>query len=91
MRSGYKNLSSKFSLDLENEVKVTKTLSALKLVRMIHPGKFGGIPSTGSRNIVSTRNCHADADTDADANGIRTGTNMSPLTFGWEHNTTDNT
>ena len=47
---------------------------------MIYPGKFGGVPSTGSRDIVCIRVCHAD--TDADANGIRTETNMSPLTFG---------
>ena len=47
---------------------------------MIYPGKFGGIPSTGSRNVVGTRFCHADANaaTDADPNGIRTETNMSP-------------
>ena len=51
---------------------------AQKLVPMIHPGKFGGIPSTGSRDIVGTRTCHADADTDADTNGIRTETNMPP-------------
>ena len=42
---------------------------------MIYPGKFGEIPSTGSRDIVGTRICHADT------NGIRTETNMSPLTF----------
>ena len=48
----------------------------------MYPGKFGGIPSTGSRDIVGTRFCHADVDTDADSNGIRTETNMSPLTFG---------
>ena len=55
-----------------NEIKVTKTLSALKLVPIIHPGKFGGIPSTSSRIYYA----------DADTNGIRTETNMSPLTFG---------
>ena len=45
---------------------------------MICPGKFGVIPWTGLRDIVGTRICHADADT----NGIRTETNMSPLTLG---------
>ena len=49
---------------------------------MIYIGKFGGISSTGSSDIVGTRFCHADADTDADSNGIRTETNMTPLTFG---------
>ena len=52
---------------------------------MIYPGTFGGIPSLGSRNIEGTRICQADADTDADANGIRTETNMAPLTFGGGH------
>ena len=36
---------------------------------------------TGSRDIVGTRICHANADAD-DTNGIRTETNMSPLNFG---------
>ena len=53
---------------------------------MIHQGKYGGIPSTGSRDIVGTRICQddadANADTDADTNGIRTETNMSSLDFG---------
>ena len=48
---------------------------------MIQPGKFGGIPSTGSRDIVGTKICHTNADTDADS-VIRTETSMSPLTFG---------
>ena len=52
----------KSSYDLENEVKFIKTLSALKLVPMRHPGKFGGIPSTGSRDIMGTRIRHADAE-----------------------------
>ena len=56
--SGYKKLSSKSSSDLENEVKVTKIFSALKLVPMMYPCKFGEIPSIGSRDIVGTRNCH---------------------------------
>ena len=59
-------------------MKVTKTNSALKLAPNIYPGKFGGIPSTGSRDIMGTRICHADVDTDADSNEIRTETNMSP-------------
>ena len=29
-----------------------KTKSALKLVPIIYPGKYGGIPSTGSRDIL---------------------------------------
>ena len=45
---------------------------------MINPGKFGGIPSNGASDIMGTNICHADADTDADNNGIRTETNMSP-------------
>ena len=45
---------------------------------MIYPGKFGGIPSIGSRGIVDTRFCHVNADTDTDSNGIHTDTNMSP-------------
>ena len=66
--------------DLENEVKVTETLSALKLVQMIYPGQYGGIPSTGSRDSMGTRICHAnaDADTHADTNGIRTETKIPP-------------
>ena len=79
---GYKYLLCKSSCDLENKVKVTKTLSALKLVPIIYTGKYGGIPSTGSRDIVGTRICcanaGADAHTDADTNGIRTKTNMPP-------------
>ena len=37
---------------------------------------------------MGTRICHADADTDADSNGIRTETNMSPppLCVGGGHN-----
>ena len=38
------------SCDLENEVKVTKILSALKLVPMIYPCKFGEISPVGSRD-----------------------------------------
>ena len=79
---GYKSLPHKSYCDLENKVKVTKTSTALKLVPIIYPGKFGGISSSGSGDIVGTRICHADADTDADSNGIRTEINMSPLTFG---------
>ena len=40
------------------------------------------VPSHGSRDIVGTRICHANADIDADTKGIRTEINMSPLTFG---------
>ena len=43
---------------------------------MNHTCKFGGIPSTGSRDIMGASICHADADMDADANGIRAETNM---------------
>ena len=47
---------------------------------------FGGIPSTGSRDIVGTRICHADvnadADTDADTNGSALKPICAPLTFG---------
>ena len=50
----YKNLSPKSSCDLKNEVKVIKTESALKLVPIIHPAKFGGIQSNGSRDIMGT-------------------------------------
>ena len=42
---------------------------------MTYPGKFAGIPLTASRDIVGTRIGHADADTGADSNGIRTETN----------------
>ena len=35
---------------------------------------------------MGTRICHADTDTDADSNGIRIETSMSPLTFGGGHN-----
>ena len=49
---------------------------------MIYPGKYGGILSTGSRDIVGTRICHTNADadavTEAHTNGIRTETTMSP-------------
>ena len=41
--------------DLENEVKVTKIESALKLVSMIYPCKFGEIPPIGSKDIMGTR------------------------------------
>ena len=84
---GYQNSSPKSSCDLETEVKVTNTLSALMLFPVIHPDNFSGIPLTGSRNIVGTRICHVDtdantnADTDADSNGIRTEFNMPPLTL----------
>ena len=39
------------------------------------------------QDIVGTRICHAnaDTDTDADTNGIRTETDMSALTFGGGH------
>ena len=37
------------------------------------------ISFTCLRDIVYTRICHADADTDADTNGIRTEANISPL------------
>ena len=47
---------------------------------MIHPGKFGGIPFTGSRDIVGTRICHAKDETDADTE-IRTEPICPPLTF----------
>ena len=49
---------------------------------MIYPGKYGGLLSTGSRDIVGTRICHTNADadavTEAHTNGIRTETTMSP-------------
>ena len=44
---------------------------------MIYPRTFGGNPPTGSRDIVDTRICHADANTDAKTYGIRTETNMA--------------
>ena len=51
---------------------------------MIYPGKYGGNPSTGSRDNMGARICHAkaEADADTDTNGIGIETNMSPLTFG---------
>ena len=49
---------------------------------MIYPNRFGGIPSTGSRDIMGTRICHANADT----NGIRTETNMPTFTLVGGHN-----
>ena len=52
---------------------------------MIYSGRFGGIPSTGSTDIVGTRICHANADTDTDTNGIHTENNMFPLIFGGGH------
>ena len=39
--------------------------------------KFGQNPSTGSKDITSEKS-YADADMDADADGIRTKNNMSP-------------
>ena len=80
---GYKYLLCKSSCDLENEVKITKTQSLLKLVPMIYPGKYGGIPSTGSRYIVGTRFCHANAEDAANTNGIRTEIYMSPPHHWW--------
>ena len=59
---GYKNLSPLSFCDLENEVKDTQTKSALKLVPIIYPGKFGKIPSPDSRDIMVTRIYHADPD-----------------------------
>ena len=47
-----------------------RSRSTLKLVPMIYPCKFGDIPSVGSRDIVDTRICHADADADADAENL---------------------
>ncbi|MEW8547300.1 MAG: hypothetical protein AB2693_27650 [Candidatus Thiodiazotropha sp.] len=46
----------KSSIALVNydEVKVTKILSALKLVPSKYPHKFGGIPANGSIDIVDT-------------------------------------
>ena len=41
--------------DLENEIKVTKNISALKLLTMIYLCKFGENPSTGSKDIPFTR------------------------------------
>ena len=41
--------------DFENEVKVTKVYSALKLVTMIYVCKFEENPSTGSKDIRITR------------------------------------
>ena len=49
---------------------------------MIYSGKFDEILSPGLRDIVGTRICHADAN----ANGTRTETNISLLTFGGGHN-----
>ena len=42
------------SCDLENEVKVTKIQSALKIVIMVHLCEFEENPSTGSRDILHT-------------------------------------
>ena len=83
---GYKYVN-KSSRDLENKVKVTKSeiLITFKLVPMKYPGKYGGIPSTGSRDIVGTRIFHANADTDAGTNGIRTETKMSPSPWAGGH------
>ena len=43
------------SCDLENEVKVTKILSAHDIVPVLHVCKFEENPSTCSRNILHTR------------------------------------
>ena len=48
----------KSSYGLEKEVKVTKLWSALTLVQVMYPCKFGKTPSTGSWDIVGTRNCN---------------------------------
>ena len=42
----------KSSSDLENEIKVTKIYSALKLVLVVYLCKFGEIPSINSRDIL---------------------------------------
>ena len=47
------------SNDLENKVKVTKFNLPLSM-SIIYPRKFGEIPSIDSRDIVHTRNGHAD-------------------------------
>ena len=43
------------SCHLENEVTVTKILSALKLVLMVYLCEFEENPTTGSRDILNTR------------------------------------
>ena len=47
------------------------------IVSLIYPCKFGGNPFSGSRDIVGKGIRDANADTDADTNGIRTEANMS--------------
>ena len=44
--------------ELENEVKVTKILTVLKLVTMMYLCKFEENLSPGSKDIVGTRICH---------------------------------
>ena len=52
---------------------------------MIYPGKYGGNPSTGSRDNMGTRICHAkaEADADTDTNGIGIETNYVPPHLWW--------
>ena len=66
---------SKTSCDLANRVKVTKILSVFFLNPIMYICKFGENPSISSRDMVQTRSCAA---VDADADRIRTKSNMSP-------------
>ena len=63
---GYKNVTPKSFCDLEIRSKSPKR-DQLKLVPIIYLGKFGGIPSTGSKDILGTRICHTNANADANA------------------------
>ena len=47
------------------------------IVSLIYPCKFGGNPFSVSRDIVGKGIRDANADTDADTNGIRTETNIT--------------
>ena len=63
---------------LKRRSRSPKPNQVLSFVQIIYPGKYGGVQSTGSRDVVGTRIFHVNADTDAGSNGIRTKTKMSP-------------
>ena len=69
---------SKRWYDLENEVSVTKIYSLLSSLPIMCLCKFGQTPPIGSGDRVQTMN-----NQDANADGIRTENNISPLPFGW--------
>ena len=79
-RCPHKNFQFSTAVALKIRAKVNKIESVLCYVPIIYPYKFGKNLTTGSQDIVQTRKCDANANTDADAsaNSIRTKNKMFP-------------